>query len=303
MRDAANSPPRWTVWLILCAGVASFSTAAIFIKLADDAPAPVIAAARMSIAAILLLPIALLKHGPTLARVPPGCRVAVIFAGFFLGAHFFFWVMSLKYTSVLSSVVIVTTNPIFVAIASPLLLREKIGRRTIQGIIFAAAGGALIAFADAGGASGSLYGNFLSLMGVLMASSYWLVGRSVRGRVDLLSYIVPVYGVAAIVLVCAALAMRCPFTGYRPATYQYFLLLALLPQLLGHTAMNYALRHVSATVVAIAILGEPIGASAIAMVQLHEIPTPIQLCGAALILAGIARAVMETPPKEQPLSA
>jgi drug/metabolite transporter (DMT)-like permease len=285
-----NQPSPLFVGLTLMGGVVCISTAAVFIKLCDDAPASVIAAARMSFAALVLIPIAFAQNGKSLVSVPRECRWHTLWAGVFLGAHFFFWIASLKHTSVLSSVVIVTTNPIFVGLASPFFLGEKIGRRLIYGIIFAAAGGLLIALSDAGGKPGSMYGNFLSFLGVLMASSYWMVGRHVRARVDLLSYTLPVYAVAAVVLIIAAIAMGGPFTGFRPRTYLCFALLAVVPQLLGHTAMNYALRHVSATLVAVCILGEPIGASILAMTLLKEIPTFLQIAGGSLILIGIVTA-------------
>ncbi len=217
-----------------------------------------------------------------------------------MAAHFLFWITSLKHTSVLSSVVIVTTNPIFVGIASFLLFRERVGRRLVASILVAGAGGALIALSDAGHEGGSLYGDALALGGAVMASSYFLVGRRVRGEVHFLSYITPVYAVSAVILVSVALLCGHSFTGYAPATYLYFVLLAVGPQLVGHSALNFSLRYVSATLVAIVVLGEPIGSTVLACLLLGESVTFWQVAGGGLILIGIFLAVRNRPPVPPP---
>jgi drug/metabolite transporter (DMT)-like permease len=275
--------------LIIAAGVAAVSTAAPLIKLCDDAAPVVIAAARLGIAAALLAPAAAAIRGRKLLHVSASNAKYLFLAGAFLGAHFYFWITSLKHTSVLSSVVIVTTNPIFVAAASYFLFKEKIRRRLILAIILATAGGVLIALSDANGESGadSLYGDFLALAGAIMASCYLLVGRKVRRQVDTIGYITPVYTVAAVLLIALALAGSHRFAGYRNNTYLYFMLLALGPQLLGHSAFNWALRHVTATAVTVFILGEAIGATLLAYFLLNESVRPLQICGGALMLGGI----------------
>jgi drug/metabolite transporter (DMT)-like permease len=287
--------------LVLLTGVLAISTAALFIKQCDDASPAVIAAARMGIAAFVLTPLTLAVRGRRSIRLPHGSLRPILLAGLCLGAHFFFWITSLKHTSVLSSVVIVTTNPIFVGLASYLFLKERLHGGLIAGIVLAAAGGGVISLSDAGGQTGTLYGNFMSLCGAIMASSYFLIGRKVRGQVDILSYIVPVYSVAAGVLIVLATFSGDNVLGYRPATYVYFVLLALVPQLIGHSCLNWALGHASATIVAICILGEPIGASVLAFLVLREPVSGVQLIGGGLILAGIAlslRAPKQTPPAE-----
>lgn len=288
---------------VVFVGILAISTAAIFIKLADDAPASLIAAARMSIATLLLLPFAVGMHRRGRLIIPREHWRALLLAGVFLAAHFYFWVASLKYTSVLSSVVIVTTNPIFVGIASLYLFNEKLNKFLIAAIICAIAGGALIAMSDAGtgnaakstAQNSSLHGNFLALLGALMGSCYLLSGRRIRKQVDLLSYILPVYGVAAVILIVVALAQRVPLAGYKSSTYVYFILLAAVPQLIGHSALNWALRHMSATMVALCILGEPIGASLFAYFFLGEKVTPAQAAGSGLILLGIILASRSNP--------
>ncbi len=275
--------------LIIALGVAAVSTAAPLIKLCDDAAPVVIAAARLGIAACLLVPGAALFRGRKLLRLPASDAKYILLAGAFLAAHFYFWITSLKHTSVLSSVVIVTTNPIFVAAASYFLFKEKLPRRLIPAIILATIGGALIACSDLQGRSGadSLYGDLLALAGAVMASCYLLVGRKVRQHVDIVTYITPVYFLAALLLVALALAGGHRFDGYSRNTYLYFILLALGPQLLGHSAFNWALRHVSATAVTVFILGEAIGATLLAYFLLHESVRPLQVFGSALTLGGI----------------
>lgn len=277
--------------LVLTVGIISISTAAVLIKLCDDAAPAVIAAARMAVATLVLAPGALLVRGRRGLAVPAYAVRYLLLAGVFLAAHFYFWITSLKHTSVMSSVVIVTTNPIFIGIASYFLFGERIHRRLIAGIVLAAAGGVLMAFADAQRAPGTLYGDLLALCGAVMASGYLLVGRKLRKDVDVLAYVTPVYAVAAVVLVGVVLATRQPLLGYRANTYVYFILLALVPQLLGHGSLNWALRYTSATIVAIFILGEPVGSTIFAYFVLGETVTAGQLFGGALILVGIFTAL------------
>jgi drug/metabolite transporter (DMT)-like permease len=279
------------LYAALAVGVGAISTAAVFIKRCDDASPAVIAAARLGIAAALLPPICRLTRGRWAMALPRHCVWPVALAGLFLGAHFFFWITSLRHTSVLSSVVIVTTNPVFVGIASMLLLKERLGGRLIGAIVLAAAGGAVIALSDRRSDPGTLYGNFMSLCGAVMASCYLLMGRRVRREVDVLAYILPVYGIAAGVLCLAAAVVAWSrgedVLGYRSGTYVYFVLLAVVPQLVGHSALNWALRHATATLVAVCILGEPIGATVLAWWLLDERIGGWQAAGGALILGGI----------------
>ncbi len=278
---------KYRLSALLLLGVLAISTAAVLIKLCDDAGPAVIAAARMGVAAIVLLPVAGVVHGRRLARIPRRNRLLIVLAGFFLAAHFFFWISSLKHTSVMSSVVIVTTNPIFVGIASWLLFKERLRGGQIAGILLACGGGVLIALSDAGGGEDSLYGDLLSLAGAVMASCYLLAGRAVRREVDTISYILPVYGIAAIVLCVAAWLRGEAALGLSSQTYLYLVLLALVPQVIGHSTLNWALKHMTATFIAVCILGEPIGATLFACLFLGETIAPLQGAGAVLILAGI----------------
>jgi drug/metabolite transporter (DMT)-like permease len=184
-------------------------------------------------------------------------------------------------------VIFVTTNPIFVALASAFILRERISLILFSSILIAVAGGMIIGWGDWGRGRDPLYGDLLSLLGAVMATGYLLVGRGVRRKVSLLTYVTMVYGVAAVFLILLALFNGDSFFGYAPKDYVLFLLLAVGPQLIGHSSLNWALRFFSATLVAVFILGEPIGASILAYFILGENPGMSLLMGGALVLLGI----------------
>ncbi|MFZ6028116.1 MAG: DMT family transporter [Chloroflexota bacterium] len=285
-----NIPP----WLVLAGGILAVSTASIFIRHAQaSAPSIVIAAWRLTLATIILTPIALTRRQGELRRLTRRDLLLALLSGLFLALHFAAWITSLEYTSIASSVVLVTTTPLWVSLASPILLRERVSRWTWVGMGVALLGGTVVGLSDAGsaGATGGknlLFGDLLALFGAWMAACYVIIGRRLRAGVSLVGYTFLVYGMAAFGLLALLLVAGQPLFGYAPQTYLWFLLLALIPQLLGHSAFNWALRYLSAAFTATALLGEPVGSIVLAYFFLSEAPGAIQLGGAALILAGIA---------------
>jgi drug/metabolite transporter (DMT)-like permease len=190
-------------------------------------------------------------------------------------------------------VIFVATNPIFVALASIFFLRETLSATLILSILVAVVGGVVIGWGDWDRGLQSFYGDFLALLGAVMATGYLLVGRRVRQRMDLTAYITLVYGMAAVLLILLALVRGEVFFDYPPRTYLLFILLALVPQLIGHTILNWALKFFSATLVAVFILGEPIGATTLAYFLLGEPVSKSLLLGGALVLLGIYLSVRE----------
>jgi len=272
------------LFILLPIGILAISTASIFIKL-SDAPALIIAAYRVGLASLILIPFAARRRrwsdwGWNHLR---GCMLS----GFFLSLHFVFWIASLKYTSVASSVVLVTTHPIFVGMGGWLFLRERLSLNLILGIALSVLGGGLIGFGDMALSMQALYGDALALLGAITASGYLLVGRVMRKNQDLLSYVLPVYSTAGLILVLLCLVFQKPFFGYSSTTYLLFFLLALIPQLIGHTTFNWALKYLPVSMVAIAILGEPVGSTALAYFLLHEALTPLKVVGGILIFIGV----------------
>jgi drug/metabolite transporter (DMT)-like permease len=272
--------------------VLAVSTASIFIKLCD-APALIIATYRMVLASLILLPYALYKRtGRTWEREEIGW---LIVSGLFLSLHFAFWIGSLKYTSVASSVVLVTTYPIFVGIGSRFFLKERMGLYLVFGIVLSVLGSGLISYGDMAISREALMGDGLALLGALTASGYFLVGRKMRKSQDLLSYIFPVYSAAGFLLVIFSLLSQKNFFGYSWTTYLFLFLLALIPQLIGHTTINWALKYLPASMVALTYLGEPVGSTILAYFILNEELTPWKIFGGILILAGILTALKRRP--------
>ncbi len=266
--------------------VASASVSAILIRLAD-APPLVIGFWRLALASLLLTPFALWLAGNELRHLPRRDLRLTLVSGAFLGLHFATWITSLEYTSVASSVVLVTTAPIFVGLASPLFLHVRLGRGVWLGILLSIAGGVIISFGDMSLSGRALLGDLLALLGAMAISAYFLIGRQLRRRLSLLAYVLPTYWTAAIVLALAAWLADNSFIGYARATWWMLLLLAIFPQIMGHSLMNWSLRHVSPTMVTVSNLAEPIFATILAYFILAETPTPTKAIGGVLVLVGI----------------
>lgn len=279
---------------ILAIGVLAMSSASILIRwaLADGAPPLVIAAYRLTTASIALTAPAIRQQAwKDYTRLGVRLIAMLTLSGALLCLHFATWVTSLAHTSVVSSVVLVTTTPLWIGLAAPIVLRERTSRLTWVGILLAIAGGTVIGLAEGGGTSSSAgWGNLLALLGAIFGAGYLMIGRGVRERLPLISYLWWVYGTAAVLLVGLSLLKGLPLTGYLPATVAYMVALGLLPQLVGHSAANYALRQLSASFVAVVILGEPIGSTLLAILLLGEWPQPLQVVGGALTLMGIVLA-------------
>ena len=292
-------------------GILAASTSSIFIRFAQEqAGSLAIAAYRLTFATLLLTPFMLRyprKAWPSTRRL----WALGSFSGLFLAVHFASWIASLEFTSVASSVVLVQTAPLFVAILSPLVLRETPSPRAWIGLLVAFAGGVLIAFGDSCSVQNgiqcpplselvsgtALYGDVLALIGGLAGAAYLIIGRDVRAHLDLIPYVSIVYGSAALILAIWAVAAGTQLFGFHINTYIWFLLLALFPQLLAHTTYNWALKYLPATSVSLSLLGEPISAAILAWLLLGETVPGLRILGGVVVLAGIFLAVVRTSKK------
>ena len=273
-------------YFVLVIGVISVSLAAVFIRLAE-APPLVIAAYRLCLASLILVPVAWARSGDELRHLSGRNIIMALFSGVFLALHFGLWITSLSYTSVVTSVVLVTANPIFVAIASYFMFQEKLSKQIVLGIVISLIGSVLIGYGNWSLGPLPLFGGILALLGALAVTGYLLIGRSLRQSIGLLSYASLAYSSAAVLLLLSTLAFGYRLVGYSTLTYVMFVLLAVVPQLIGHSSLNWSLRFLPATLVTIAVLGEPVVATVLAFLILNEVPTLSEIGGGILILAGI----------------
>ena len=292
----ARRTPRLSPVIGLACGILAVSTASLFVRFAQlsGADSLAIAALRLSIASLVIAPIAWFKCREELQRLSRLDVAIGLVSGAFLGLHFATWISSLQYTSVASSVVLVTLSPMFVALGSALFLRERLPWLVVAGMLIAIAGGVVIALGDSAtagaataGANPAL-GNALAVAGAISIAPHFIIGRRLRLRLSLLAYISVVYTAAALVLLAAVAALRVPLTGFDPQAYVWMALLALVPQLIGHTSFNWALGYLPATYATIPALGEPVGSTVLALALLKEPLTNERLVGGLLALGGIA---------------
>jgi drug/metabolite transporter (DMT)-like permease len=298
-----DSRTRFLLPIALIVATLAVSTASIFIRYAqsEGTPSLVIAALRLTFATLLIAPLALTRH---LDEIKCFTRTEILLgvaSGIFLAAHFATWITSLEYTSVASSVVFVGTGPLWVALLSPMLLKEHISRTAVVGLGLAVIGGIVIGLADACTWDGGLlcpalgdilqgramWGNFLALAGAWAVTGYLIIGRKLRAGTSLIPYIFLVYGMGAIALILFMFVTgNTPF-GYDAKAYGWIFLLAAIPQVIGHSTYNWTLKYLTATLVAVTVLGEPIGSATLAFFLLNETPSLMTIVGGVFILVGI----------------
>lgn len=292
-------PPQ----VVLLIGILAVSAASIFIRFAQhEAASLVVAAYRMGVAGLVMAAIALPRRRAEISKLSRAEIGLALLSGLFLALHFATWIQSLEMTTVASSVVLVTTSPLWLALMAHWFLGEDLNRRTLIGLGIALLGGVVIGLSDSCAASGvglscppliefvqgeAFVGNLLALAGALTGAGYFLIGRSLRQKLSLTSYVFLVYASAGAILVVTALVSGQPLAGFSPQTYLWLLLLGLVPQLIGHSSFNWALGQLPAAYISLPLLAEPVGSILLAMFFLDEVPSAIKLGGAALILAGI----------------
>ena len=273
-------------YITLLVGVLSVSFAAIFIRLAE-APPLVIAAYRLTIASVILIPIASTKSMKSLKKLSGRDMLLILLSSVFIALHFGLWITSLNYTSIPSSVILVTSHPAFVAVISRFLWGERLNKLTIIGIVVALAGVIFINYGGFTFGSRAILGDSLALIAGFSMGAYLIIGGQLRARIDILSYLTIINTFAAVMLLATTMISGHSLFGYSPVTYIMLILVALVPQLVGHSCLNLALRLIPVTFVSVAILGEPVGATLLGYIILREMPTTNEIVGGLLVLGGI----------------
>jgi len=267
-------------------GVLAVSFSALFVRLAT-APPLIIATYRLLFTFLLMAPVTLARFRPDLATMSRREVCLSALSGLCLALHLVTWFISLNYTTIASSVVLVTTQPVFVVVGSYIFFREKVPRLALFGGALALVGSFVIGAGDFQLGMRAFFGDLLALLAAVFVSGYMLIGRKLRGGINLSAYTFVVYGSSALALVATSLLSRTPFGPYPVTDWLLFLALAVVCTIIGHTTFNWVIRYVPASTVAVSILGEPLGAIVWASVFLREYPTGRQLLGAGIIFAGL----------------
>lgn len=273
-------------YFALVSGVLAVCTGAIFVRFAD-APALVIAAYRVGLATVAIAPAAIWEARVYLLKLSKVDCLCAVLSGLFLSLHFAAWISSLNYTSVANSVVLVNTNPLWVGLLSPVITGDRLKPLILVSIMISIAGATIIGIGDINIGKEAFFGDVLALLGGICASIYLMLGRNLRRKLSLLSYIFICYGSAAVILWGSAIALNMKIWGFDSQTLAALWASALIPQLIGHTSYNWALKWFSASIIAISLLGEPVGSSFLAYLLFDEALTVQKIAGGALILIAI----------------
>lgn len=291
--------PPFNPYIAVIIGVISVSTSAIFVKLATQAPAAIIANYRLLIAVIIMLPVIIIKHRHEFKVIDRKNWFLSAFAGVFLAAHFILWFESLNYTSVASSVVLVTLQPIFAFLGTYLFFRERFSAGAVISMLIALFGSFIISWGDFQISGMALLGDFLAILGAITITIYFLFGQRVRKQLSLMTYTFIVYSISSVTLIIYNLILQNPFLGYPIDHWWIFLALAIIPTFFGHTLFNWALRWLSTSTISMGIIFEPVGATILAYFIFDERVSASQWLGGTIILAGLFLFIVSTSRKSK----
>lgn len=289
--------PPFNPYIAVVIGVIAVSSSAVLVKLAGQAPAPMIANYRLLFAVILMTPYVLIKHRHEFRFIQKKDWILSSLAGIFLAIHFILWFESLNYTSVASSVVLVTLQPIFAFLGTYIFFKERFSPGAVISVAIAIIGSIIISWGDFQISGIALFGDILALLGAIMVTAYFLMGQQLRKRLSLMTYTFVVYGISSLTLILYNLISQNAFFGYAADTWLYFLALAIIPTFFGHTLFNWALKWLSTSTISMGIVFEPIGASILAYFILGETVTWAQWLGGSIVLFGLFLFIMSTTRK------
>ncbi|GAB6930644.1 DMT family transporter [Paenibacillus sp. JCM 10914] len=272
-------------YILLFIAILSVSVSSIMIK-SSDTPTAVAGMYRLYLSAIIMLPFVPWKTLRSSKMYSKDWKT-VFLAGLLLGLHFLFWMESLVYTSVASSMVILALQPLFVMIGSYFMFKERASVLTVLCLVAALFGSIIIAWGDIGVSREALIGDGLSLVGTILVAAYMLVGQKVSQKINSILYSVVVFFIGGSVLLVYSLLNNLSLTNYTSSDWTYFLLLAIIPTIFGQYIFNLLLKFIGATTVSVGIIGEPVLAIILAYLFLGEMISAFQFVGGLITLLGL----------------
>lgn len=281
--------------IAIAVGVLFTAFSSIFIRL-SSAPALAIAANRMILTTIMLVPLIIherLTSGSSRKTVDRRLALLCILSGLFLAIHFATWIRSVELTTIASATVIVNAQPLFVVLAGFVLFDERISKRAFVYILIVLAGGVLLSSGDFALGKDALIGDVLALIGAISVAGYMIIGRYARRRLSARSYVFMVYGASAVFLISFCLASGTPVFSYELREYLLFGAMAFFCTILGHTLYNWTLKYLKTSVVATVTLGEPVFATTLGLIIFSEVPPALTIAGGVIMIIGLGAFVRE----------
>lgn len=299
MNPTSNSSTSLLAALLV--GMAAISVSPILVRY-SGAPVSVQGLYRMLFTFLLMLPFGW-RQLPAIQKLTLRDWALLISAGFFLALHFLLWMASLSYTSVASSTIMLTLEPVFVAALAFFLLRDRLGKAAWIGMTVSIGGAVLVSSGDFGLSREALFGDALSLLGTAAVAVNIILTKQLLRRMPSYVYSLIVFGFTAMFFALYNVSLGIPMTGYPSREWMIFLLLAIIPTVFGHMIFNWLLQYLRPTTVSMSVLAEPVGASLLAMALFGEALNAFQLAGGAAMIAGFIlylRSENKVKPKENP---
>ncbi|AGF56262.1 MULTISPECIES: DMT family transporter [Clostridium] len=283
-----NNSHKFIHYLLLFFGVLAISTSAIFVKL-SAAPTPIIATYRLLFSTLMILPVVIFnkKYILEIKKLKFKQLGAVFSSGIFLAIHYILWFESLRYTSVASSTVLVTMQPLFAFIGSYFFFGEKLKKLSLFGGLLSILGSCIIGLGDFQIGGIALLGDLLALLAAGVITAYFLIGQSIRQELSLVVYVFICYLSSSVFLIGYSVILGYPLIGYQQSDWLCFLGLAFISTILGQTVLNWLIKWLNASTISMSILGEPVGTCILAYLILGESISYNQILGSIIILLGI----------------
>ena len=272
-------------YLALGAGVLALSFSAMFVRWAN-APGPITAFYRLFFSIFLLLPL-LVPRIKNSSEVRSRSILFPILAGVFTACDLALWTSSLSYTTAANATLLGNTAPLWVALGTWLILKQKLTRAFWRGLMITLIGAALIMGTDFILHPRFGVGDVMATLTGLFYGGYYLITEKSRAHFDSVTHIWFVGIGASLALFIINSILQNPFTGYDRSTWLVFLASAVVSQLIGYMALAYALGHLPASIVAPTMVLQPVVTAILAIPFLGEIPTIWQGIGGAIALVGI----------------
>lgn len=284
-------------YIAIIIGVISISSTVIFVKLASSIPVSVTLFYQLLFASLLMAPVIIIKYRQELKLLDKKDWILALISSVFFILHFLLWFESIRHTSIVSSVVLVSLQPVFIFITAFLFFREKFSYGAVISMIITFLGSFIILTGDANISRAAFFGDLLAIISVIMVTCYFIFSQQARKRVAFLTYTFIIYSFGSFLLMLYILLMQYSFFDYESKYWFTFLGLAIFPTFLGHLLFNWTVKWLHVSTTSMAIVFEPVSAVFLAYLIFNDHVLPFQLLGSTIILFGLFLFIVSTSRK------